>query len=47
MLIDGPRRCGMSVWSCHAVCRSDRLTEPPDGGLEGITVSEQSGIGSM
>jgi len=34
------------VSSCHAACRSERLAEPPDGDPEGITGSEQSGIGS-
>jgi hypothetical protein len=36
----------MPVWSWHAACWSDCLAEPPDGDPEGITGSEQSGIGS-
>jgi hypothetical protein len=36
----------MPVWSCHAACRSDRLSEPLDSGVEEITGSEQSGIGN-
>jgi hypothetical protein len=34
----------VSPW--HAACRSERLAEPPDGGLEEITGPEQSGTGS-
>jgi hypothetical protein len=34
----------VSFW--HAACRSEPLAGPRDDGLEGITRSEQSGLGS-
>jgi len=38
---------GMMVTARYAAaCRSDRLAEPPDGGLERIIGSGQSGTGS-
>jgi hypothetical protein len=36
----------MPVWFWHAACRSEPLAGPRDDGLEGITGSEQSDIGS-